>query len=116
MNYVFNDPHAWANMTLGDRAETMKDAHEWDVMMTQGTLFPEIAPQAIRNIQAPVLIMSGGKSYPFLALIDRELARLIPRSRNIVFADAGHQMWLQHPVECRDNVETFFREKTIDVP
>jgi pimeloyl-ACP methyl ester carboxylesterase len=49
MDYVFNDPHAWANMSPGDHAETMKDAHEWDVMMTQGTLFPEIAPQEQRN-------------------------------------------------------------------
>jgi pimeloyl-ACP methyl ester carboxylesterase len=87
----------------------MKDAHEWDVKMTQGILFPEIAPQVIHNIKVPVLIMAGGKSYPFLALIDRELARLIPHSRNIVFADAGHQMCLQHPVECRDDVEAFFR-------
>jgi non-heme chloroperoxidase len=121
IDYVFNNPHAWANMSPGDRAETMKGAHEWDVMMTQGILFPEIAPQAIHNIKVPVLIMSGGKSYPFLALIDRELARLIPHSRNIVFADAGHQMWLQHPVECRDDVEAFFRvnmdhERTLNPP
>jgi pimeloyl-ACP methyl ester carboxylesterase len=57
-----------------------------------------------------------GKSYPFLAVIDGELARLIPHSRPIVFADAGHQIWLQHPVECRDDVEALFREKTINAP
>jgi hypothetical protein len=33
--------------------------------------------------------------------------RVIHR-RNIMFADAGHQMWLQHPVKCRDDVEAFF--------
>jgi pimeloyl-ACP methyl ester carboxylesterase len=109
MDYVLNDPHLWANMSPGDRAETMKNAHEWDFMMTQGTLFPSIEPRAIHNIEVPVLIISGGKTLPFLALIDRELARLIPSSHNIVFADAGHQMWLQHPVECRDDVEAFFR-------
>jgi pimeloyl-ACP methyl ester carboxylesterase len=72
-------------------------------------LFPELDPLAVRNITSPVLIISGGKTIPFLALLDRELAQLIPGSRNIVFADAGHQMWLQHPVECRDAVEAFFR-------
>jgi non-heme chloroperoxidase len=108
MDYVLNDPHAWTNMPPSDRAETMKNAHEWDVMMTQGTLFPELAPQTIHNIELPVLIISGGKTIPFLALIDRELARLIAGSRNIIFADAGHQMWQQHPVECRDDVEAFF--------
>jgi non-heme chloroperoxidase len=109
MNYVFNDPHAWANTSPEDRADSMKNAHEWEVMMTRGTLFPAIEPRAIHNIEVPVLIISGGKTLPFLALLDRELAQLIPRSRNIVFADAGHQMWLQHPVECRDDVQAFFR-------
>lgn len=111
MDYVFNDPHAWANMSARDRGDTMKDVHEWDVIMTKGTLFPEITPQAIHNIEVPVLLMSGGKSYPFLALIDRELVRLIPHSRHIVYADAGHQMWLQHPLECRDDVEAFFQRE-----
>ena len=37
----------------------------------------------------------GAKSYPFLGVIGRELARLLPKSKTIVFPDAGHQMWLQ---------------------
>jgi pimeloyl-ACP methyl ester carboxylesterase len=109
MDYVFNDPKAWEKMSPEDRADPMRNAHEWEVMMPQGTLFPELAPLAVRNITSPVLIISGGKTIPFLALLDRELAQLIPGSRNIVFADAGHQMWLQHPVECRDAAEAFFR-------
>lgn len=107
IDYVFNDPHAWEKMSASSREETLRDAHEWDVMMTKGTLFPEIRPESIREIRVPTLLLSGAKSYPFLALITEELARLLPHRENIVFPDAGHQMWYQHPDECRTDVEAF---------
>jgi hypothetical protein len=65
MAYVFNDPHAWDKMSQSSREQTLQDAHEWDVMMTTGTLFPAITPQAVRRISEPVLILMGAKSYPF---------------------------------------------------
>lgn len=107
IDYVFNDPHGWEKMPESARKDTLKDAHEWDVMMTSGTLFPEIDPKEIRKITVPTLLLSGAKSYPFLALITEELARLLPNNQSIVFPDAGHQMWYQKPRECRDDVENF---------
>lgn len=109
INYVFADPQKWASFSAKDRADTMKNAHEWDVMMTSGTLFPVISPAAIRAIKVPTLLLSGGKSYPFLALTDAELARLLPNSKRIVFPDAGHQLWMQHPDEARADAEQFFQ-------
>jgi hypothetical protein len=58
MGYVFNNPHAWDQMTKSAREETRRDAHEWDVMMTSGTLFPDIQPKTIREITVPVLLLS----------------------------------------------------------
>lgn len=110
MAYVFSDPHAWDKMSQSSRDHTLQDAHEWDVMMTTGTLFPGITPQAVQRISVPVLIVLGAKSYPFLGVIGRELARLLPRSKTIVFPDAGHQMWLQDPEACRDDVEEFLAD------
>lgn len=107
MAYVFNDPDAWDKTPQSSRDHTLQDAHEWDVMMTSGTLFPSITPHAVQRISTPVLILMGAKSYPFLGVIGRELARLLPRSRTIVYPDAGHQMWLQNPEACRDDVEKF---------
>ncbi len=105
--YVFNDPHAWDQMTKSARDEMLRDAHEWDVMMTTGTLFPDIKSRTIRNITAPVLLLSGAKSYPFLGLITEELARLLPNRETVVLPDAGHQMWYQAPDLCRKDVEAF---------
>jgi len=42
MAYVLNDPRAWDKMSPGSRRQTLRDAHEWDVMMTSGTLFPDL--------------------------------------------------------------------------
>ena len=108
INYVFAKPDAWQKMPAADKKDTLRDAEEWNVMLPKGTLFPEISPDAIRAIRVPTLMMSGAKSYPFLPLIDEELEKLIPGSSNIVFADAGHQMWLMHPDECRTLTEDFF--------
>ena len=110
IDYVFEDPTAWDSMSVTGRAETLRDAHEWDVMMTSGTLFPKIDPETVRAIGVPVLLLSGARSYPFLAMIDEELASLLPDSRRIVFDDSGHQMWLKHPRECRDDTEKFFMQ------
>lgn len=107
IDYVFNDPHAWDKMPEPARRETLRDSHEWDVMMTTGVLFPAIEPLSIRKITSPVLILSGAKSYPFLGLITEELARLLPNNEAIVFPDAGHQMWYQAPAACRQAVEAF---------
>lgn len=113
IDYVFNDSRAWEKFSPSSKRATMLDAHEWDVMLTRGTFFPEIDPAAVARIHVPVLIISGGKSYPFLRLIDRELARLIPHSKHFILPRDGHQMWYQDPVLCREAVEAFLRESRV---
>lgn len=113
IGYVFEDPMAWSKMSQASRDETMRDGHEWDVMMTTGTLFPEIEPASIQQISVPVLLLSGGKSYPFLGLIDERLSQLLPVNRRVTFPDTGHQMWLTHPDICRNAVIAFLKQNGI---
>lgn len=113
IDYVFNDPQGWNKMSESSREQTLRDAHEWDVMMTSGTLFPDIEPKTIQKITAPTLLLSGAKSYPFLALITEELARLLPNHQNIVLPQDGHQMWYQEPDVCRRDVEAFLEHAGI---
>ncbi len=84
------------------------------LMMATGILFPNIEPSTIRGITAPVLLLSGAKSYPFLELITEELAGLLPNRETIVLPDAEHQMWHQAPDVCRKGVEKFL--KRISIP
>jgi esterase len=109
MDYVMRDPQAWDKMSASARKGTLKDVREWDVMMTTGVVFPTLDPQAVRNIRAPVLLLSGEKSYPFLGLIDEELARLLPHNRRIILPGVTHQMWFEQPEECRKDVLEFLR-------
>ena len=108
IDYVFMDPKGWSRMPQADRTATLRDAHEWEVMMTDGELFPQIDPAAVRRLGVPVLLMSGGTSYEFIQYIDQELVRLIPNAESIVYPDAGHQMWLKYPRLCRDDAMQFF--------
>jgi pimeloyl-ACP methyl ester carboxylesterase len=110
MGYVFNDTAAWSKMSQSSRDETMRDAHEWDMVMTTGTLFPDLDPASIQSVSVPVLMFSGGKSYPFLGLIDERISQLIPMSQRIIFSNSGHQMWLDHPGLCREYVKAFLQE------
>jgi len=110
IDYVFGNPRAWQEMSPASRAATLRDAHEWEVMLPRGTLFPKITPAEIRAIRLPVLIMTGGRSYDFLQLIDADLAVLLPDHESRLYPTAGHQMWLQEPVRCRADAQEFFRE------
>jgi pimeloyl-ACP methyl ester carboxylesterase len=113
IDYVKDDPTAWNRMPASSKAETMRDAHEWEVMMTTGELFPPIQPEAISKINVPVLLLSGQDSYPFLNLIDEELLRLIPNSERIVLHGATHQMLYDKPVICDAEILTFLRRVEI---
>jgi pimeloyl-ACP methyl ester carboxylesterase len=108
MAYVFRDAGAWDRMPESARRETMKNAREWEAMLTTGELFPRLDPEAVRGIRAPALILSGERSYPFLTAVDDELARLLPDSRRTIVTGAGHQMWLEKPEACRRAVVEFW--------
>jgi pimeloyl-ACP methyl ester carboxylesterase len=107
MDYVFNDPHAWGKMGESSRQETLHYAHEWDVMTTNGTRFPEIGLRKIEKITVPTLLLSGAKADPFLARISEDLAGLLPKRQNIEPPDAGVPMWDQKPEPCRRDAENF---------
>jgi pimeloyl-ACP methyl ester carboxylesterase len=113
MDFVLHGPQAWDNMPDAARQDMLNHAHEWDIMMTSGELFPDLDPQAVRNIAAPTLLLSGENSYRFLALIDQELARLLPHNRRIILPGATHRMWFEQPEPCRNAVLDFWRNQVI---
>jgi non-heme chloroperoxidase len=101
IDYVKGKPGTWDGFSAADKAATLKNAHEWEVIFAGGELFPEIRPAEVARISAPVLMLSGAKSYPFLGLIDQALYALLPASQHIIFPNADHQMWLEEPDACR---------------
>jgi len=114
IGYLSGDPQTWDKMPDAARQDMLKHAHEWDVMMTTGDLFPELDPAAVHMISAPALVLSGENSFRFLGLIDEELASLLPHSRRIILHGATHHMWFEKPEVCRKDVLDFWREQSIE--
>jgi pimeloyl-ACP methyl ester carboxylesterase len=111
IDYLSNDPKGWEKWPEEARQDTLRNAHEWDVMLTEGELFPDLRPEAVRNIKAPTLLLSGDKTFEFLRLIDEELERLIPNNRRVVLAGATHHLFYEQPEKCRNVIEEFLEEK-----
>ncbi len=111
IDYLSNDPKGWDKWPEEARRDTLKNAHEWDVMLTEGELFPELKPEAIQKIKAPVLLLSGERTFEFLKLIDEELGRLFANGRRVVLPGATHHMWYEQPEKCRNVVLEFLQGK-----
>jgi pimeloyl-ACP methyl ester carboxylesterase len=69
--------------------------------------FPAISLSEIKRIQAPTLLLSGGRSLKLSNAIDGKLQGLLAHGERIILADATHEMWREFPEECRDAVITF---------
>jgi pimeloyl-ACP methyl ester carboxylesterase len=110
INYVLDDPRAWDKFTPEARQDSIDHAREWDIVMTTGTLFPELDPAAVRRIHSPALLLSGANSYRFLGLIDEEVHRLLPHASRIILPGATHRMWYEQPETCRKDVLDFLKQ------
>lgn len=109
INYLANDPKGWEQWPQEARQDTLKNAHEWDVMLTKGELFPDLKPGEVKKIKAPALLLSGDNTFEFLKLIDEELGRLLPNNRRIVLPRATHHLFYEQPERCRDVILEFLR-------
>jgi len=105
------DPNAWDKWTEEARKETLRNAHEWDVMLTEGELFPDLRPEDVRKVKTPTLLLSGSNTFEFLRLIDEELERLLPNGQRVVLPGATHHMWYEQPEKCRSAVMDFLLRK-----
>lgn len=111
IDYLSNDPKGWDKWPDEARQDTLKNAHEWDVMVAKGELFPDINPDEVKRIKAPTLLLSGSRTFEFLRLIDEELGRLIPNSRRVVLEGATHRLFYEQPEKSRSEIEEFLAAK-----
>ncbi len=57
------------------------------------------APEALRNLRVPTVLVQSERAHPVAKLIVRRLNELIPGSRVVQMAGATHFMVLTHPAE-----------------
>jgi non-heme chloroperoxidase len=89
------------------RSGLLENAPEWRALTMSKDAFPAIPLSAVKRIQAPTLLLSGGRSLKLSHAIDGKLLGLLPHGERIILADATHEMWSEFPEECRDAVTAF---------
>lgn len=100
VNYVNNSRFAWKRLPVTEQHEALRNSYEWEVMMTAGVLFPSIDIKELAKLKAPVLLLSGGRSYRFDMLTDGLLQHTIPNNSRVIFAGANDRLWYQRSAEC----------------
>ena len=84
------------------RALLLQNALEWRALTRSKDAFPSLPSSAVEKIETPVLLMGGARSLPLAHAIDGRLESALPHASRVVIADATHDMWSEHPEECRD--------------
>jgi pimeloyl-ACP methyl ester carboxylesterase len=81
--------------------------------VTSDNMYPGLDRDAVRKIEVPTLLLSGGKSPASHKSVDEELERLLPESsrQRLIIRDVDHGMWFQQPEACRKATLEFLRGK-----
>ena len=92
------------------RGFILENAPEWKALTGSKDAFPSLPPTDIKRIKTPTLLMGGAQSLALAHAIDGLLVRTLPHARRVVIAKATHDMWSEHPKECRDAAISFLRK------
>lgn len=80
---------------------------DWEVMFQSSELLPDIPGAELRNLDLPVLMLSGASSYELGKLIDAELERVLPDVRRVVVPEGTHDACVEHPDVCAREIGAF---------
>lgn len=83
---------------------------EWQALTTSADAFPPITREQVRQLSQPVLMLSGGRTYPMLALTDSELERQLRNGRRKVIPDGTHDVCSEQPPVCAAAIRSFLDE------
>ena len=84
---------------------------EWEAITTSADAFPLLLRDRIRKLNRPVLMISGGRTYPFLQKTDAELERLLPRVQRTIVPDGTHDVCSEQPVVCTEAIAEHLRHQ-----
>jgi pimeloyl-ACP methyl ester carboxylesterase len=107
-------PKAWLHMPESARDSAVrtaaKVAAEWQLMFAA-----EDDPEAVASIDAPTLLICGGRTRRPARQVIEVLRRTLPRARHREIAEAGHMSPLTHPAAVaeaiRSHVEAFSAQR-----
>ncbi len=82
---------------------------EWEAIALSPDPFTPIPAEGIRDLEKPLLLMTGERSLPFFRTIAGRIQELTRGTSLCTIPGAGHEMWDSHPQACRQAALRFLR-------
>ena len=103
----FLGPGGFDKLPVRAQAAVLSNALEWRALTTSADPFPEVTRAQVRAIRLPVLLISGGRTFPMLKLTDAALVRELPDGRRVIVADGTHEVCSEQPSTCAARIRGF---------
>ena len=103
----FIGPGSLTTLPAELRLVLFANVREWQALTTSRDAFPAVSRAEVRRLDRPVLMISGGRSYPMHRAIDAELERQLPRVRRTVIPDGTHDVCTEQPTVCAREIRSF---------
>jgi pimeloyl-ACP methyl ester carboxylesterase len=84
------------------RARVLQNARDWEAHVRSPEPFPVLPRAGLAALRVPTLMLTGDRTTPLHALVDDQLAALLPDVRRVRVPDATHDLWADQPDAARD--------------
>jgi pimeloyl-ACP methyl ester carboxylesterase len=98
---AFVGPGVFDALSERARARVLENARDWEAHTRSPAPFPALARGALAGLRIPTLLLTGTRTTRLHALVDDQLAALLPDVRRVRIAGATHDLWADAPDACR---------------
>lgn len=92
------------------RAAAMRNAQFFKVATSSPDPFPDLPKEKVRQLNMPILIVTGANTIALHRFVNEELARLLPRAERVTVPNAGHGSARENPQAFNESVARFLRD------
>jgi pimeloyl-ACP methyl ester carboxylesterase len=107
----FVAPGVFERLPADFLARLTSNIREWRALTTSADAFGVIAPADLQTLNVPVLMITGGRSYPLFRLVDAEVERHLPDVRRIIVPDGTHDVCSEQPATCAAALREFVAQR-----
>jgi pimeloyl-ACP methyl ester carboxylesterase len=83
------------------RARVLENARDWEAHTRSPAPFPALPRAGLSGLRIPTLLLTGTRTTRLHALVDDQLAALLPDVRRVRIEGATHDLWADAPEACR---------------